>query len=146
MDPVTLILTALAAGAGIGAKDMAKAAVNDGYQALKGLIARRFAADSRAIASLEMYESSPDDTIASYLKPHLLEYDVVADPEIMAAAEDLLARADSIGATGPGSIAFTGSVVQTADRGGVAQFGGNVGSISTNFNGGAHDGPSPRQT
>ena len=43
MDPVTLILTALAAGAALGVKDTASAAVKDAYEGLKALVKKRFA-------------------------------------------------------------------------------------------------------
>ena len=42
MDPVTLIVTALAAGAVFGLKDTASAAVKDAYAGLKALVKRRF--------------------------------------------------------------------------------------------------------
>ena len=42
MEPVTLIVTALAAGATSGLKDTAAAAVKDAYAAVKGLITRRY--------------------------------------------------------------------------------------------------------
>jgi hypothetical protein len=41
MDPVMLIVTVLAAGAPLGLKDSASAAVNDVYGALKGLVKKQ---------------------------------------------------------------------------------------------------------
>ncbi len=43
MDPITLILTALAAGAALGVKDTASAAVLDAYNGLEALVRRRLA-------------------------------------------------------------------------------------------------------
>jgi hypothetical protein len=43
MDPVSMIVTALALGAAAGLKATAAAAVHDGYEGLKGLLQRRFA-------------------------------------------------------------------------------------------------------
>jgi hypothetical protein len=43
VDPVTLIVTALAAGAGTGLTDAASAAVRDAYQGLKVLVKKRVA-------------------------------------------------------------------------------------------------------
>lgn len=40
MDPVSLVVTALAAGAAIGLKDTASAAVTDAYENLKVLVKR----------------------------------------------------------------------------------------------------------
>lgn len=133
MEPVTVILTALAAGALGGATDAAQTAIKDAYQGLKSLILGRFGEDHKATSALDMFESNPDETIATYLRPHLIDYELAADPEITAAAEDLLALTDSPAATGAGSTVITGQVAQFADRGGVAQIGGNVGSISTSF-------------
>ena len=59
MEPITLILTALVAGATAAAKDTAGQAIKDSYTGLKGLIKQRFAdkdkADSAAI--LDKYSS-----------------------------------------------------------------------------------------
>jgi hypothetical protein len=43
MDPVTLILTALVAGAAASVKDTANQAVKDAYNGLQDLIKRKFA-------------------------------------------------------------------------------------------------------
>jgi hypothetical protein len=42
MDPVTLIVAALAAGAAAGLKDTAASAIKDAYGALRGLLSRRY--------------------------------------------------------------------------------------------------------
>lgn len=132
MEPITLILAALAAGAGAGATEAAQTAIGDAYAGLKGLILRRFGKDTKAASALAMFESNPDDTIASYLSPHLLEYQMEDDTEILSSAEGLLAIAKS-SASGAASVAFTGSISQRADRGGAAQIGGNTGSIRTSY-------------
>ena len=43
MDPITLIVTALAAGAALGVKDAASSAVKDAYAGLKALVSKRLA-------------------------------------------------------------------------------------------------------
>jgi hypothetical protein len=43
MDPITLIVTALAAGAALGVKDAASSAVKDAYAGLKALVGKRLA-------------------------------------------------------------------------------------------------------
>ena len=43
MDPITLIVTALAAGAALGVSDTASSAVKDAYAELKALVKKRFA-------------------------------------------------------------------------------------------------------
>ena len=55
MEPVTLIVTALAAGATSGLKDTAAAAVKDAYAAVKGLITRRYGR-----VELDSLERKPD--------------------------------------------------------------------------------------
>jgi hypothetical protein len=53
MDPITLIVTALAAGAAAGLKPTAEQAVKDAYQALKELIRRKYAAVAPTVDYLE---------------------------------------------------------------------------------------------
>lgn len=48
MDPVTLIVTALAAGAASALQDGTSAAVKDAYARLKVLVTRRFAGRAKA--------------------------------------------------------------------------------------------------
>ncbi len=60
MDPVTLILSALAAGAVAGAKDTAAEAVRDGYGALKRLVRGRLGGDISHEVALENYEKDPE--------------------------------------------------------------------------------------
>jgi hypothetical protein len=134
MEPVTLILTALATGALVGATDAAQTAVKDAYHGLKDLVQRRFGDDAKASAALEMFESNPDETIATYLRPHLVEYQVPEDSKISAAADELLRLASGGVSAGAGSTFVNGNLAQFADRGGVSQVGGNIGSISTTFN------------
>lgn len=133
MEPVTLILTALATGALVGATDAAQTAVKDAYQGLRELVQRRFGEDTKATAALDMFESNPDETIATYLRPHLVKYQVADDSEISAAADDLLTLTGDAVSVGAGSTVVKGNVAQFADRGGVSQVGGNIGSISTSF-------------
>jgi hypothetical protein len=59
MDPVALILTALAAGAGLGLKDAASAAITDAYNGLRGLVRRRLADQPDGGLVLARYEQDP---------------------------------------------------------------------------------------
>src|SRR5687768_13584011 len=56
MDPLTLILAALGAGAAAAAKETASGAVKDAYQGLKTLIQRRFAGKPEAEIALVKHE------------------------------------------------------------------------------------------
>ena len=61
MDPVTLIVTALAAGAASALQDGTSAAVKDAYARLKALVTRRFAGRAKAELVLAEHEASPAD-------------------------------------------------------------------------------------
>src|SRR3954454_5880725 len=58
MDPVTLIVSALAAGAAAGLKDTSKAVVKDAYGALKAVLSRRY-----QHVDVEMLERKPGSDI-----------------------------------------------------------------------------------
>jgi hypothetical protein len=122
VEPVSLVLAALATGAAAGVTDgvtdAVKNAVVDAYGALKALLKRAFGEDEVANAAMIMYERKPDekanvDALAERLTPQ-----VVNDPDIKAAAERVLQVAGPA-ATGEGSVAA--AVLQIhAETGGVA--------------------------
>lgn len=60
MDPVGVILTALAAGATTAAKDTASQAVRDAYTGLRTLIQKRFANKPKAEQALAEYETNEE--------------------------------------------------------------------------------------
>jgi hypothetical protein len=65
MDPVSLVVAALAAGAAAGLKDMAGEAVRDSFTALKVLVRRRVQGDPAAEAGLGQLTRDPGaDTTA----------------------------------------------------------------------------------
>jgi hypothetical protein len=111
MDPVSIILAALVAGASIGLKDSAANAVKDGYQGLKMLILRRFKDDSDAQAQVEAVEQAPgaDHTV---LRERLQSAGAGADEELVRAARELLERVDPDGArAGKYQVTVTGGKV-----------------------------------
>jgi hypothetical protein len=59
MDPVALIVTALASGAALGVSDAASTAVTDAYGELKALVRRRLAARSGAEQCLPSMNAIP---------------------------------------------------------------------------------------
>ena len=59
MDPVTLIVTALAAGAASALQDGASAAVKDAYAWVRALEARRFAGRPKGKLVLAEHEAAP---------------------------------------------------------------------------------------
>ena len=93
MDPTTLIVTALAAGASAAAKDMASQAVKSAYQGLKALIQRKFAGKSDAESVLEKYEKKPE-VYKEPLKDQLTQVAAEKDEEIIRAAQKVMALVD----------------------------------------------------
>src|SRR5512135_837468 len=93
MDPITLSLTALAAGAAAGGKDIAAAAVKDAYTALKALVKRRFGGRPDAELVLAQHERAPDIWQAP-LRAELAEARADSDPELVAAAQALMRLID----------------------------------------------------
>ncbi|MFM6630664.1 MAG: hypothetical protein ACKPJT_28995, partial [Microcystis panniformis] len=89
MEPISLIVTALTAGAVAAAKDTAEKGVKDTYQGLKTLIKRKFANDALAQA---MVEAKPEDIkkAEGLLKDKIVEAGVDKDNEITKLAQDLL--------------------------------------------------------
>jgi hypothetical protein len=80
MEPVSLIVAALTAGAVAAAKDTAEKGVKDTYQGLKTLIKRKFTND--ALAHIKKAEG--------LLKDKIVEAGVDKDNEITKLAQDLL--------------------------------------------------------
>lgn len=60
MDPVTLIVTALAAGAALGLKDTASGVVKDAYASLKTLAKKRLADRRDGELVLARHEEAPE--------------------------------------------------------------------------------------
>jgi len=133
LDGISLIVGALAAGAGDGLKDMTKGAVTgaacsagQGLQAardrLAGLLKSRFHDDENAAADLNVYLRRPTPENAEPLAGHLLQVGLDHDQQILVAARELL---DAAGPTaiGPGSIAAA-SINQINKDGGTGFVGG----------------------
>ena len=89
MDPVTVIVSALVAGAAAGAKDTASQAVKDAYNGLKTLIQQRFSGKPEAEMALAQHEKKPEVWEAP-LKDALVNTGVDKDKAILQSAEKLL--------------------------------------------------------
>ena len=96
VEPVTLILTALAAGAAAGGKDAAASVVKDAYAGLKQLVAKRFTGKPSAEVALAEHEGDPATWQAPLTKA-LAEAQVGQDEQILAAARRLLELTDPDG-------------------------------------------------
>ncbi len=96
MDPITLILTALAAGAALGIKDTASAAVKDAYVTLKALVKSRFGGRPKAQVVLAKHERAPD-TWQPPLRAELAEAGADSDSDLVADARALMRLIDPAG-------------------------------------------------
>ena len=96
MEPISLILTALVAGAVAAAKDTAEKGIKDAYEGLKALIKRRFADNNGAKVVLDEHEKDPE-TYEVPLKKKLTEAAIDRDAEILRAAEEVLKQNDPEG-------------------------------------------------
>jgi len=97
MDPITLIVTALAAGAALGVKDAASSAVKDAYAGLKALAKRRLAGRPDAEVVLARHEHAPQ-TWQAPLLAELGEAGADRDRDLVAAAQALMNLVDAAGA------------------------------------------------
>ena len=120
MEPVALILTALAAGASAGALDSLKDAMKDKikatYARLHGLARQRVAGRPHGELALAEYESAPQKW-EGLLTAELTEAGAECDTELIAAAKALMELVDESGAkSGKYNVTIRGSKgVQVGD-------------------------------
>jgi hypothetical protein len=96
MDPISLIVAALAVGAAAGVSDTASTAVKDAYTGLRELVRRRLAGRAAAEVALAEHESAPE----IWRAPLVAELDSVgagADEAMVAAAQRVMAIVDEAG-------------------------------------------------
>ena len=125
MEPISLILAALVAGAAKTAGD----AVPDAYSALKALIKRKFESQGKldSVTILDKYEKKPEKT-KPLLEDELTEAGADQDQEIIKLAQKLLEQLHpQEAAEGKFSVQISGGTVQ-----GLTQQ--NTGTITQNFN------------
>ena len=96
MDPVTLIVTALAAGAASALQDGASAAVKDAYARLKALVKKRFAGRPKGELVLAEHEAAPQ-TWQAPLAAELSAAGAEGDADLVAAAQALMSLVDEAG-------------------------------------------------
>jgi hypothetical protein len=86
------IVAALSAGAVGGATEAGKKAVADAYDSLKSLILKRFGSGSEAAVAIEKLEAKPEsEGRRATLGEELQSVDAASDPELVSAAQALLA-------------------------------------------------------
>jgi len=121
MDPISLIVAALAAGV----SQTASEAVEDAYAGLKALIRRRFGGDRGAEAALDHLEQQPEAD-NSELARHLRVVGADRDGELALTAQALLRLVDPAGSqAGKYDVRITGG------KGIVV---GDNASVAMNFN------------
>jgi hypothetical protein len=96
MDPETLIVTALASGAGAGLKDAASSAVTDAYNKLKTLASHALAGRKKGELVLAEHEKDPE-VWKKPLAEELHASGAADQADLVAAAELLLSLIDAAG-------------------------------------------------
>jgi hypothetical protein len=110
MEPITLIMTALATGLAAGVSAVATETVTDTYRGLKVLIQRKFVGKPEAEIALAKYEEKPQVWEAP-LRDALAETDADKDEEIIQAAQQLMSLLDpEQAAMGRYNVQITGTV------------------------------------
>jgi len=89
MDPITLIVTALAAGAALGVQDTASAMIKDAYASLKALVTKRLGGGPGAELVLAKHGRAPE-TWQAPLMAELAESGADSDRALIVAAQALL--------------------------------------------------------
>ena len=97
MDPISLIVAALAAGASTALKDTAGDAIKNAYNGLKSLLKRKFGGEPLAESVLDNHEQAPE-VWEKPLEQQLGDSGAGDDEAIVQAAQKLLELADPEGA------------------------------------------------
>lgn len=92
MDPITAaIIAALTAGVASGLTETSKVAITDAYQALKGLLAKKFGPKSQVVQAVDHLEARPESANRQGgLAEEMTAIQAEQDSEILAAATHLL--------------------------------------------------------
>src|SRR5690242_2362717 len=96
MDPVTLIVTALAAGAAAARQDGAKSAVKTAYARLRELAKKRFEDPANGEYVLDKHAAAPRLWRAP-LEGELVKADAGRDRDLLTAARELMKMLDPRG-------------------------------------------------
>jgi hypothetical protein len=141
MDPVTLIVTALVAGAALGLKDTASSAITDAYNGLKGLVRRKLAGRPDGELVLARHEQDPQ----VWDKPLAQELTAAGagdDPDLVSAAQALMQLVDAAGyAAGKYSVSASDHAVSAGRDMNITASGG--GTAAGVIHGNVMPGPTP---
>jgi hypothetical protein len=98
VEAVELVVTALTAGAAAGMKENATSAVKDAYAALVDVVRRRLHHQAQADAAIVDEHAVDPNGHRDALVAALTAADAADDQDLLAAAQDLMARIDPKGA------------------------------------------------
>jgi hypothetical protein len=128
MDPVTLIVAALAAGAASALQDGAKSAVKTAYARLRELAKKRFTHPDNGEFLLEKHAEAPE-IWGKPLATELEQASAASDADLVAAAQELMRLLDAKGSqAGKYNVSVSNSAgVQVGD-----------GNTQANYFGGTH--------
>jgi hypothetical protein len=96
VDPISLIIAALTAGALAGAQGTATEAVKDAYTGLKALVLRRFQGRPSAETALVKHEAKPEAWHGA-LQAELVDVHADQDTPLVEGALHLMALLDTVG-------------------------------------------------
>lgn len=99
MDPISIIVGALAAGALAGAQDVASSSIKDSYERLKSLLRDRFGGRVAAETALDEHGQDPESWEPA-LRSELLKAGVDADHQVVEHAQALLNMVGTKGSAG----------------------------------------------
>jgi hypothetical protein len=97
MDPLSLVMSALAAGASAALTDTAGQAVKDAYTGLRDLLKRKLVDQPLAREVIEKHEEAPE-VWDKPVQQELGESGVAEDEEVLQAAQQVMEAADPEGA------------------------------------------------
>lgn len=109
MDPITLIVAALTAGATAALQETAGTAIKDTYQGLTKLLKKKFNKDPKATAALDGHSEDPE-TWQKPLEKSLTESGANNDKEILTTAQKLLDLIQSQKSTSKYDVKIQGNV------------------------------------
>lgn len=119
MDPITLIVTALVAGATAAFKDVGSNVVKDAYAGLKALVKKAFGDSGTATDELD--KSDPDK---GALEGQVRDSGVAQDKAVLDKAQELMKLVDPQGSSqGKYSVTVSGGVVGVIGDHGTANIG-----------------------
>jgi len=118
MDPISAaIIAAVTAGLVKGAGDVSQKVLVDAYEALKGLLTRRFGDRSEVAQAVQGFEARPESVARKELVvEEMRRSGAEQDPELLRAARDFLARLQENPGTRSSVQQAIGSYIAQADR------------------------------